>query len=265
MNSFKKEGRPSSQKVYLWKDPIVGMAFVRVPWGHFMMGSNFGYEREKPVHEVCLDDFWMGQYPVTINGYRRFLLETGDTRGVDLESEHCPINPDENFSIKENRFGRDGRRPMVEVSWEGAQAFAAWLRQASGKAVHLPTEAQWEYAARSGGRNESYAGGNDLDELGWYYDNADGRTHPVGKKAPNRLGIYDMSGNVWEWCEDVFDRYAYSRSRAENPLVTSGSPYRAGRGGSWAYNNDSSRCTHRSCLKPTTSYYTTGFRLVRNN
>ncbi len=257
----------------IWKDPVTGMEFVWVPEGCFQMGSNsneaaveetdsrpatFKYiegdpidwsyleyelkesdteeppqNDEKPVHKVCVDGFWMGKYEVTIDQYRKFLKDQGSDSGVDWTDGDCPINKNNFFTLKGNKFGSDGAQPMVEVSWNGAKSFCNWLSKKTGQTFKLPTEAQWEYAARSGGKNEKYAGSSSPDRVAWYESNSGDKTHRVGTKASNGLGVYDMSGNVWEWCEDVYGSNAYSKHKRNNPLITSGGKSRVIRGGSW--------------------------------
>ncbi len=191
-------------------EPVTGMEFVWVPGGCYQMGDTFGdgEDNEKPVHEVCIDGFWMGKYEVTQAQYRTV---TGQ-------------NPSE--------FKGD-RNPVEQVSWDDAKSFISKLNRQTGKTFALPTEAQWEYAARSGGKKEKYAGGGNVDQVAWYKGNSGGKTHQVGTKIPNGLGIYDMSGNVYEWCEDVYDQGGYNKHSKNNPLITSGSSYRVIRGGSW--------------------------------
>jgi formylglycine-generating enzyme required for sulfatase activity len=181
-------------------DPTTGMEFVLVPGGCYWMGDTFGDGSgdEKPVHEMCVDDFYMGKYEVTQGQYQKI---TGG-------------NP--------SHF-KGSDRPVDQVSWNDTQDYIRKLNQRSGKAYRLPTEAEWEYAARSGGKREKYAGGGNVDAVAWYSDNSGSQTHPVGQKRPNGLGLFDMSGNVWEWCEAWFD----------NPQGPSGDSNRVLRGGSW--------------------------------
>ena len=194
-----------------WTDPATGMEFVWVPEGCFQMGSSSSeaHDDEKPVHEVCVDGFWMGKYEVTQGQWKKIMGS----------------NP--------SNFQSGDDFPVETVSWDDAQQYISKLKQLSDNSFSLPTEAQWEYAARSGGQDQIYTGGNDVDRVAWYGDNSGRKTHQVGTKAPNGLGIYDMSGNVGEWCEDLYDGNAYSKHGRNNPLITSGHSSRVNRGGCW--------------------------------
>jgi formylglycine-generating enzyme required for sulfatase activity len=248
-----------------WTEPTTGMEFVWVPGGCYQMGCGPWTDDcdgdEKPVHEVCVDGFWMGKFEVSIDQYRTFLQATGDTEGVDWDDDDCPIRKGGSYALSGNQFSRDSNQPMVEVSWHGAKAFAQWLSRESGRKIRLPTEAEWEYAARSGGRKEKYAGGDDVDRVAWHIGNSGGRTHGVGTKAPNALGLYDMSGNVWEWCQDVYDSDAYSNHSRRNPVVTSGGSRRVLRGGGWFNIPRNVRCASRSRFDPGNTDGLLGFRL----
>jgi formylglycine-generating enzyme required for sulfatase activity len=195
----------------VWTDLATGMEFVYVPKGCFKMGSYSGEPDEQPIHKVCLDGFWMAKYEVTQGQWKKIM----------------DSNP--------SKFKSGNDYPVEKVSWNDAKKFISKINQQSGQRFSLPTEAQWEYAARSGGKDQLYAGGNDADRVAWYSSNSGKRTHRVGTKSPNGLGIYDMSGNVWEWCEDVYDKNAYTKHSLNNPVVISGSSFRTYRGGSWIY------------------------------
>jgi formylglycine-generating enzyme required for sulfatase activity len=205
------------------------------------MGDLFdhGMENELPVHQVRLDAFHMGRYPVTQDQWLR------------LRSD----NP--------SRF-QGGDLPVEQVTWHQALDFARLLTQAHDGRYRfdLPTEAQWEFAARSGGRSELYAGGNDIDKVAWYENNSNGRTHPVGVNMPNGLGLYDMSGNVWEWCRDTFAADAYAHHEAHNPLVDVLGADRVIRGGSWNLDAWSARCARRFNFRSDMYGAGLGFRLV---
>jgi formylglycine-generating enzyme required for sulfatase activity len=248
-----------------WTEPVTGMEFVWVPGGCYQMGCGSWTDNcdgdEKPVHGVCLDGFWMGRYEVTINQYRKFLQATGYSDGVDWDDDDCPLNRGGSYSLSGNKFGKNGDQPMIEVSWHGAKAFADWLSRKSGREIRLPTEAEWEYAARSGGKKEKYAGGDDVDSVAWYRGNSGGHTHEVGTKSPNGLGIYDMSGNVWEWVEDKYHD-SYQGAPTDGSAWVSGSDSRwVNRGGSWYYIPGIVRAANRSRNDPGNMSRYLGFRL----
>jgi formylglycine-generating enzyme required for sulfatase activity/serine/threonine protein kinase len=239
---------PVHKQINTWKDPITGMEFVWVPGGTFLMGGGHWAGgavegREKPVHEVKMDGFWLGKYEVTQGQWEQI-------RGR---------NP--------AHFKKGDTYPVEKVSWLEAQEFIKSLNNQSSETdtFSLPTEAQWEYAARSGGKEELYAGGNSIDEFAWHGGNSGASTHPVGQKRPNGLGIYDMSGNVWEWCEDTFSDGAYSRHQQHNPVLrdSQAGNWRVIRGGSWPLPPNSARTTYRGRTDPQFRGDHIGFRLVR--
>lgn len=231
-----------------WKEPVTGMEFVWVDAGSYAMGAGDwdgrGFPHEKPVHTVCLDGFWMGKYPVTQG-------EWGKVTGS---------NP--------SQFKLGDRHPVECVSWLDSKQFIKRLT-ALGDDLYtfrLPTEAEWEYACRSGGKPEPYAGsadGSDCDALAWHAENSDGSPHEVGSKRPNSLGLHDMSGNVWEWCEDIYCDTAYERHDAANPVWCAGEPDRVIRGGSWYTNPRTARSCSRGFLDQTFRRHFVGLRLVR--
>ena len=209
-----------------------GMVFVK--GGCFDMGDTFGdgQKDEKPVHRVCLDDFFMDKYEVTQSSYKQV---TGK-------------NP--------SRFHGENN-PVEKVTWFNARDYCS----KAGK--RLPTEAEWEYAARSGGKREKYAGGNNVDSAGWYTKNSGGKTHPVGQKRGNGLGLYDMSGNVWEWVNDWYGKSYYGSSRERNPRGPSSGKYRVVRGGSWFVSNVHLRASDRYSHTPANRNSTIGFRCAQ--
>lgn len=151
---------------------------------------------------------------------------------------------------------------MEDVSWDDCQEFIQKLNSLTGRNFRLPTEAEWEFACRGGNnsRGYKYSGSNDIDNVAWYDDNSGGKTHPVGTKAPNELGIYDMSGNVWEWCSDWYADYtSYSQTNPTGPL--SGS-YRVIRGGGWGYFAVSCRSSRRNYYDPMYRNRYLGLRLA---
>ena len=224
-----------------YADPITGMNFVWVPGNTFSMGDTFdeGVEDEKPVHEVKLSDFYMATCPVTQAQWKCLMTE----------------NPS-------SFIGDD--HPVEQVTLIDVQTFIDKLNAASKNGLHfnLPSEAQWEYAARSAGKHELYAGGQDPEAVAWFDENSSGGTAPVASKAPNGLGLYDMSGNVWEWCRDLYHPEAYRRHSQDDPVCSSGGTDRVIRGGSWHLDAWSARCSRRFRFDPELLGPALGFRVV---
>jgi len=231
---------PASQD--LWVDPVSGIEMIRVPAGSFLMGDLFevGWENEVPTHEERVDAFYLGKYPVTQAQWEKVMAE----------------NP--------SMFRRSGRYPVEQVTWADVNEFIRRLNALTtgGGAFRLPAEAEWEYAARSGGRKELYAGGDDIDRVAWYADNSGGSTRPAGLKAPNGLGLYDMSGNVWEWCQDLYTADAGVGHEARPLFAKSGDRERVIRGGSWNLDDWSCRCSRRFGFPEDYSGAGLGFRLA---
>jgi formylglycine-generating enzyme required for sulfatase activity len=221
-----------------WVEPKTGMVFVWVPGGCFQMGSSDGSANEQPVHQVCVQGFWMGKYEVT---QEQYLQVTGD-------------NP--------SRFqGRN--HPVEQVNWRETQLFAEKMNISTGLKVMLPTEAQWEYACRAGNVHETYCGeGSRPERMAWFHDNSQDHTHPVGLLAPNKWGLHDMSGNVWEWVQD-----GYHSDYTDAPA--DGSAWeghrRVLRGGSWHGVPQNLRVTRRNVDGDAERDSNHGFRLVRAN
>ncbi len=243
--------------------PKVEGNMIFVEGGSFQMGSNDGGEDEQPVHEVVLDDFYIDEHEVTNVQYAQFLNDntTGEIdKWINLEgssgSEKCRIVKNGDIFEVENGYENN---PVIYVSWYGADAYAKW----AGK--RLPTEAEWEYAAKGGqaSNNYTYSGSNDIEEVAWYDSNSNSQTHEIKTKKPNELGIYDMSGNVYEWCADWYDADYYKNSPRQNPQGLSSGASRVLRGGSW-YNDDSyCRPSNRGYYYPDNRYDLNGFRLAR--
>jgi len=262
----------------VWKDPYLGMGFVYVKGGCYEMGDLFGdgYSDEKLVHEVCVDGFWMGRYEVTVGQFRRFVAETGYKTDAE-KGGYCWIWDGEwkkkrGANWRDPKFSQDENHPVVCVSWNDVVAFAEWLSKKSGYSFRLPTEAEWEYACRSGGKKVKYGtstGDLSHDLANYIYTGNGGRdrweyTAPVGSFLPNELGIYDMSGNVWEWCRDWYDKDYYRKSLRDNPKGPSTGSRRVYRGGSWAcFQQFFLRCAHRGSYSPEFRSNFLGFRLLR--
>jgi formylglycine-generating enzyme required for sulfatase activity len=165
-------------------------------------------------------------------------------------------------------FKGDDLLPVERVSWEDAQVFIATLNKKSGQQYRLPTEAEWEYAARGGNQSKGYqySGSNDLKEVAWYDENSNNKTHPVGDLKPNELGLFDMSGNVWEWCQDWYDQKYYEFCKKNEVLVNPVGPdkgfSRVLRGGGWSGSPQLCRAAYRYYLEPAYRNGSLGFRLA---
>ena len=241
-----------------------GMTFVPIKGGCFQMGDSVGDgdPNERPVHEVCLSSFSIGRYEVTNAQYRQF-------------------KPKHNSGSAQGNTLNDDKQPVVNVSWDDAVAYAKWLSQQTGQTYRLPTEAEWEYAARAGS-NQSRFWGNSLDDACKYANVGDQTAKklwptwtafpcndgyavsaPVGSFAPNGYGLYDMLGNVWEWCEDVYNSEAYSKLPKDNPVYQGMGEYRVIRGGGWSNGPMGVRSSNRVRLFPDFSHHSLGFRLVK--
>jgi|GEM_PF-5172966 len=260
-------------------DPIPGMVLVH--GGTFQMGNtrddSEGDSNEKPVHTVNLThDYYIGQYEVTFDEYDAYCEAVGKSK------------PDD------RGWGR-GTRPVMNVSWIEAIQYCNWLSEQEGlqpgydnsgnllnsngqvttditqvEGYRLLTEAEWEYAARGGHEdvtngNEAndykYAGSNCIDNVAWYDDNSSNKTHEVGQKAPNEIGLYDMSGNVYEWCHDWIG--SYTEETKTNPIGPNSAPFRVMRGGTWGSNGQGCRVAYRSFCLPDNSSYVIGLRIAK--
>lgn len=262
------------------------MEFIFVKGGCYEMGDTFHGKEGKapsyhpiyledyvpatydePAHEVCVSDFYLGKHEVTNRQYRRFALETGGHL-PEWDEKESPYNiytgGNEHYAIMGDALTADDH-PVVGISWHDAVAFTEWLSGKTGRTFQLPTEGQWEFAARGGGKKEKWAGTNDLSLLSkyaWFALNANGKTQAVGKKLPNGLGFYDMSGNVWEWCQDWYgDRY-YGSSPRNNPQGPPAGTMRVLRGGSWIGIPATVRTTNREWGYPSSRTSVYGFRVA---
>ncbi len=222
---------------------------VYVEGGEFLMGAldddKEANDWEKPQHKVWVDSFWIGKYPVTFEQYEMYCEKV------------------EKKKPRDEGWGR-GNRPVINVSWHDAVGFIEWLYEEIGLRFRLLTEAEWEYACRGGkqSREYKYSGSNIVDEVGWYEDNSRFKTHPVGLKTPNELGIYDMSGNVWEWCSDWYGSKYYSESPYNNPSGPPSGSSRIRRGGSCCDFARDLHCANRGYDDPSVRLYNLGFRLA---
>ena len=212
---------------------------VLIPAGNFNMGSTSGQPSEQPVHAVYLDAYYIDKYEVT-NGVYKVFMDSGGynnsaywtTDGWTWKTNNSITQP---YYWNDSTFGYNATNgpslPVVGVSWYVVYAYANW----AGK--RLPTEAEWEKACRAGSDTQ-YCFGDDiskLDEYAWHSSNSSNKTHPIGEKNPNAWGIYDMHGNVWEWCSDWYDENYYQNSPKKNPTGPAAGTYRVLRGGSWDF------------------------------
>ena len=215
----------------------VNFTMIVVPGGTFLMGATSEQHDEEPVHDVTLSDYCIGETEVT----------------QELWKAVMGSNPS---------YFKDYNLPVETVSWDDCQTFIKKLNSLTGANFRLPTEAEWEYAARGGNKSRftQYAGSSNINDVAWYYANSGSKTHAVKTKQPNELGLYDMSGNVWEWCQDWYG--SYSSSSQTNPTGPSSGSNRVRRGGSW--NNDAKYCRsgYRFSNNPTYSDFNLGLRLA---
>lgn len=216
---------------------------IRVEGGSFQMGSidsEPGRGADEVQHWVSLPDFQIQSTTVSQELYEQV---TGK-------------NPSSNKTWKD--------LPVTDVSWEDANAFIKKLNELTGGGYRLPTEAEWEYAARGGRLSKGYvySGSDNLDEVGWYRGNSGERLHVSREKKPNELGLYDMSGNVWEWCSDWYGPYRTDAVGSQNPKGPDNGVYRVLRGGSWDYGALPCRSANRDRSDPSSRYFNLGFRLV---
>jgi formylglycine-generating enzyme required for sulfatase activity len=218
---------------------------VYVEGGTFSMG-NAADATGNDVHSVTVSSFRMSKYEVMVVQYKAYCNATGTV---------MPEAP---------AWGWKDNYPIEKVSFGDATKYCNWLSEKTGKEYRLPTEAEWEFAAKGGNKtnNYTYSGSNNIDEVAWYDVNSGGEAQTCGRKRPNELGLYDMTGNVWEWCKDWFDSKYYSNSPSSNPRGPSSGSNRVYRGGSFREEPKYSRVTTRFSNAPSESFSIIGFRLV---
>jgi formylglycine-generating enzyme required for sulfatase activity len=221
---------------------------VRIPEGFFLMGCDLGQDNERPVHRVWVDGFGIGRFPVTNREYAVFTAQSQIRPG--------PFCADPMFSHPE--------LPVVGVTWDEAVAYCEWLTERTGQRFRLPTEAEWERAARGGREGELYPWGDQApdERADVGFDSITGGPAHVGVNEPNGFGLYDMSEGVHEWCSDFYDYNYYSYSPERNPQGAASGTRRASRGGSWRHQIKFSRSAARSSLPPSFKYADYGFRVA---
>jgi formylglycine-generating enzyme required for sulfatase activity len=269
------------------KDGNLGPEMVWIPAGSFMMGSESGHWNEKPVHRVEVSAFAMGKYEVTRGQFRQFIEATGYKTEAETDDGCYGWTGDTweqraEFTWRDVGFSQEDTHPVVCISWNDAVAYTRWLTEKTGKTYRLPTEAEWEYAARAQTETERFWG-NNPDEACRYANVADKTsqkqfsdwtihnctdgytfTAPVGFFEPNEFKLYDMLGNVWEWCEDTWHGdYEDAPTDGSAWLTGDSEDLRGLRGGSWNFEPDWVRSAYRD-LGPTLlfRFYDLGFRVV---
>ncbi|MDE5610280.1 MAG: formylglycine-generating enzyme family protein [Bacteroidales bacterium] len=256
-NSTREEGDNTASKNYTETAFGMNLEMMYVKGGTFEMGATSeqgsdAYSDEKPVHSVTLNDFYIGATEVTQAQWKAVM-------GTTLEEQRDKAYLE---GAVGNLWGVGGIYPMYYVNWEEAQEFCQKLSETTGKRYILPTEAQWEYAARGGQHADGtkYAGSNTIGDVAWYDANSGEQTHPVGQKKPNGLGLYDMSGNVEEWCSDWYGDY--SSSAEVNPQGPSNGSRRVIRDGSWYLDAVDCRVSLRGGGNPGVRDQGLGFRVA---
>ena len=233
----KKEG--IEEKVFTLGE--MQFTMVEVVGGSFIMGNTEDGDdtepNERPTRKVTLSNYWIGKTEVTQQLWQTVMGNNPSYfKGPDL--------------------------PVDNVSWNDCQQFIKRLNERTGQRFRLPTEAEWEYAARGGTRTNHYlySGGNDATDVGWVWANAKEKTHAVGKRRDNELGIYDMTGNVWEWCQDWYGYYPTTAQH--NPKGARAGRYKVNRGGAWCFEKKAARNVARFANKPDGRYKSVGLRLA---
>ena len=271
-------GKDSSTNPDSGGDNQADLTFVTIPGGTFEMGNYEndpnGYPDEKPVHTVTVSGFDMTTTEITNGQYAAYLtsaLESGYITATinsvtgktgDYSGEEY-LDLDSTYSLREISYSSGAfmvdsdaeNRPVNEVSWYGAKAFADYYGLA------LPREAEWEYACRGGKQHKYGTDDGTLNDSNANYNENVGNTTYVGNYPSNPYGLYDMSGNIWEWCCDVFDDY--TSAGVTDPLGPSVGPHRVGRGGAWNYESKLCRSAGRCRFEPTSTFFFLGFRVVR--
>jgi sulfatase modifying factor 1 len=251
---------------------------ARIPAGDFLMGAADGSDDERPVHRVYVGEFFIGRFPVTVDEYARFIRATDHPAPAVRELPSLAAGAREEtfrefatpyaWQNREPPQGRGGH-PVVLVTFDDATAYCRWLSETLGTVFRLPTEAEWEKAARGGVEGQRFPWGRDPDAARANYL-AEGRmkrergTRPTGTYAPNGYGLYDMAGNVWEWVSDWYAPDYYATTELHDPGGPPSGSLRVVRGGSWVCEDISMlRCAHRHVVPADTYAHSIGFRIVR--
>lgn len=256
---------------------VAAPEMVFVEGGSFAMGSDGpgSLDNQKPVHTVKLTGFDIGKYEVTVREFSVFVGETkyvttSDSLGFSWVYKGSNWVKAENINWTNDIYGKLIEtnmmdRPVIHVSWDDAMAYCRWLSKTTRRAYRLPTEAEWEFASRGGNNSAGflYSGSDDLRSVGWFQDNSTKNLSKVGQKKPNELGLFDMSGNVMEWCYDYYDEDFYSKARPEMIFGPAAGTERVARGGSWFTDDMLCRTVFRMAYPETTRGGNIGFRICR--
>ena len=253
--SCKKENPQEDERSYTETAFGLDMRMAYVEGGTFKMEATSeqgkdAKDDEKPVREVKLNSYYIGKYEVTQSQWEKVM-------GTTLEEQLALSDFSERGIV-----GEGSDYPMYYVSWQDAKAFCDSLSKRTGKKYVLPTEAMWEYAARGGNKSKhyKYSGSNSLGDVAWYEKNSKQKTHRVGTKRANELGICDMSGNVWEWCSDWYA--SYDENDTDNPQGPAREADRVARGGDWGNDARCYRVSYRGSVNPDYRGHNLGFRVA---
>ena len=258
--------------IYAQQSAVKMPVMIKVEGGNFMMGNDMGGKDEQPVHKVTITSFYFGKYEVTNQDFKKFVDATGYITEAEqpdsVNFKHgLPPRGANNGTWKMDSKGMpvpptDSLKPVGNISWYDAQEYLKWLSRETGQEFRLPTEAEWEYAAKGGNKSKGYkyVGGNNLDEVAWYVGNSGLRSHNIGQKLPNELGIHDMAGNAREWCSDWYGESYYKVSPEVDPKGPDFGKNRILRGGSWGSQEDRMRISYRNEGYPYNSAIDFGFR-----
>lgn len=249
-------------------------SMVEVEGGTFTMGNKLGAVDEQPEHNVTVNSFAIGKYEVTYSEFKKFIDATGYKTDAEQPDTFRLRNGFPPRGIHDGTWktridglpipASDTMKPVENVSWNDAMAYCSWLSKSTGKQFRLPTEAEWEYAAKGGQKSKGYvyAGSDKLDEIAWYSENAGRTSHVTGQKLQNELGIFDMSGNNREWCADWYGELYYKESPEVNPAGPERGTNRVLRGGSWGSQAERMRISFRNAEFPYNSAIDFGFRVL---
>lgn len=265
INRYKKKVREPANFTCQISNASVSFDMVYIPGGEFEMGSPENEPDRKPdegpVHKVKVNPFWIGKYEVTWDEYEQFFIGQVDAvtlaspkvswpwmkiflqwllfkTGMPFIKFDAVTRPSPYYGAPDHGWGR-GKRPVIGISWYGATKYCEWLSMKTGEEFRLPTEAEWEFACRAGSSGQYYFDSNpgNLGDYAWFYDNSNDQPQEVGQKKPNAFGLYDMLGNVWEFCQDTYDPEYYKvlqeKEVVTDPLKTDKDGKPVLRGGSW--------------------------------